>query len=186
MPSEASSITDDFAERIAEVESLVRNSQLLGILRKRPCSQTVYGGKVIGDGARYSGAYEPETQTVYVAVDDVVFGQSLAKRREPETVSSLASDFEGAVARVIVHEIGHHIHETTGSSARQLIWKAWRHPDRRPISTYADEDPENYFSECLAAFVFHRRELANRDPIGHDSVKAVLAIAEELPGIEGI
>jgi hypothetical protein len=163
----------------------VRDAALLPILETAPLQRIdlldeLQGSKIMG---RNYGLYAPNGQRnpnrecprIYLRrperMDRLPNGNETLKPGESPLVSVM-NDTTAFTKCIFIHELGHHLFEHFSEAVRPVVKKAF--PSATPISQYAALEPEEYFCESLAAFVYHNKSLKKHDPVGYNLVRKVM------------
>lgn len=163
------------------VRSTVRTAGLHAALAKHPLkeiavvkSTQVWKQGVLQD-SKSSGVYDRNTNSIQVkgTRPEGSWGKEYTPG-EVHAMSQCAPTHDEAIARTLLHEIGHHLFHQDESlkAAAQAAYDA--HPrdstgrfDPRGFSKYAEKSASEYMSEALVAYTYHREALAKYAPQAH-------------------
>lgn len=90
------------------------------------------------------------------------------------TVSMSGKSEHEAMSITLVHEVGHHVINVGGDTIESVVEGAFFDRAKSPVTVYARGNPEDYFCESLAAYVFHHEKLKEFDQVGYNMVEQVL------------
>lgn len=155
----------------SQVFEAARKARMIGYLEKSPLNEVFFGGsrvrRVNGAYWRYSAQLGLNTRRAFKTGDAFEPGKSWS-------VSMSGTDRVDAMRRTFVHELGHHLHFTSGQDVDTLIRLAFKDAESKKITRYAGSNYKEYFAESFAAYTFHRGELREFDPVGYRMVQNVL------------
>lgn len=130
---------------------------------------------------RVQGFYRPGRQDIVLRVKEPNFGHESApfKPGKSFTVSQAAENWDEAVKRNMLHEVGHHLHDSGPPRTDELIRRAYDSSSGQRITKYADTNHSEYWAETFTAFKIYPDELKAHDPTGFQMVKDVLALRNQ-------
>lgn len=173
------------------IKNIINQAGLKGALAKHPLGKVeVKTGKVIvtkngiEKESHSSGVYDASTRKIQVRQDrkEGSWGKDF-KPGEVHSMSQCARTKDQAVARTLLHEIGHHLfHQddklykaaqkaydshgpktvTKKDGKEQTVFST-----KPGFSSYAQKSASEYMSEALVAFMFHRKALKEYDPAAY-------------------
>jgi SPP1 gp7 family putative phage head morphogenesis protein len=166
----------DFAEQA--LAGLTQDD--LKLLQRRPLNDLRLRPSVIHEGSKVNGLYWNGRRRLEVSTERLgpTFGRSFTPG-ESWSVSTSGTSQLDAVRRTLVHELGHHVHDSLGADGDQVVRAAFLRA-QTPVTKYASTNRHEYFAESFAAFRYHRAQLKAHDPNGYAMVVDVL----RLHGIE--
>lgn len=171
------------AREIGNVLRAVAMAGTLDFLKRHPLRAIVFWpGLRDHESVRITGRYvfrstDQDYRTLYLdsARQPVTYGASFIPGKT-YSVSLAGKNRVDAMRRTLVHELGHHVLEVC-PELRRLLLKAYKVQRRTPVTIYGERLPDEYFAECFAAYVFHRKALERHDPVGYKMVVEVRKVA---------
>ena len=159
-------------------------SEALRYLEKRPIRSVLLtdkplaGGKNAGDfafGAHADGSTDRSRTQIRATTARPNKGGTFVAGKSFSVSSDTPNALEAAKT-TFVHEVGHHLHLTSGPEVNQMVLDAYVHANAAMthVSRYARTDHMEYFAETFAGYVKHPGALQQHDPVGFDMVKRVL------------
>lgn len=153
-------IWDTTGEHLSEVLSTVKDSGLLGFLKKNPIGELTFSPKTSAGG---NGAYSASMNRLQIGYDRDE--SKIGKKYTPGktfSVSQLAKTRNGAVAATLIHEIGHHVWKKSPESIRANARETFDRLGDRTLTKYGRVSASEHFSESFAAY-FTRPKLLKRE-----------------------
>jgi hypothetical protein len=149
---------------------------LLDFLIQYPLRTIRFEHNIVFDGREVNGVYEFLTREASVNLSRQAFEYSqLYQKQKFSSISVLAVTADLAIARTLVHELGHHVHCILRELDLSLFRTTMMTPRSDSLSQYGLMNSLEYFAESFAAYVFQRIELLIDDPFGHATIERVLA-----------
>jgi hypothetical protein len=131
-------------------------------------------GFVVFEDPTLMAFYSPSTKTLLVNSQRAnnTFGTTFAAGRT-ETVSAGAATKDEALARSLLHEMGHHLFYSSifSTNLESEIRQAFE--TAKPISIRASRNWQEWLSECFTAFHFENLALQKHDPVGYAMIEQV-------------
>lgn len=174
------------------IKDVINKAGLKGALARYPLGRIeVKTGKVIvthkgvEKASESSGVYDASTRKIQVRQDrkEGSWGKSFAPG-EIHSMSQAARTKDQAVARTLLHEIGHHLYHQDAKlyKAAEKAYNSHQPKDvvqpngktktvfqtKPGFSKYAMKSPSEYMSEALVAFVFHGKALKQYDKAAYN------------------
>jgi hypothetical protein len=100
------------------------------------------------------------------------FESTLNAKQLATSYSEAAPDLVTAFKRTLIHELGHHVYFTMPEEFRDETAAVHNGP-RRFVTFRASRNPEEYWAECFATYVFDQTALQKYDPGGYNLIKRV-------------
>jgi hypothetical protein len=157
------------------MRTLRDDPKLLSFLERHELGRLEFSGRL--PDPRWHGWYLPSTGELVINAfrGPDTYGEQFYPPALV-SVSAAGRDVTEAMQRSLYHELGHKIIDTCGPEVLHQVEHLRRSGRAIPISRRARAGPQEYFSECLAAYRFEN-SFADKDPEGYHMVEAILRMA---------
>jgi SPP1 gp7 family putative phage head morphogenesis protein len=158
----------------------------LALLEKRPLND-LYVAPTIRSGG--FGVYYPAQKRMEISttIDDKWFNLDW-EGQETYAIASAAKSAAEFRKITLIHELGHHVHESLGPAGDKIVQAAFDKAKNgilfgpvSAITKYGKTDRYEYFAESFAAHRYRPDDLKALDPGAYQMVEEVLQLHKTLP-----
>jgi hypothetical protein len=164
-------------QQMQKIVLVLEESGLASFLRSNPFALLEFCTDLNLQNHSVHGMYSYQTTEVKINVnrDNNDFGQTYNQQLF-WSISTLANTELDAIRRTLIHETGHHLHNTLRTLDSNFFRSTMLMPKSSALSQYAMQNNPEYFAEAFAAYVFQRTELLVQDKLGYDMITKSLSI----------
>ena len=162
----------DYLERVTGIYDEIGASEWL---QNNPLERMEFLESVTDEGSPVNSLYLFKEKTMRVSTrrDRDSYGQRFEWERV-YSVSSTAQTQLDAVQMTLVHELGHHVHNTLGNLDPEAFSATLNANRFQGGTTYAKSRVLEYFAESFALYTFYPTELMVKDPDGYGMIEKAL------------